>query len=970
MIKKYALMALVAANAIQMNAQSTEVTKKYIENADFGARFAAWTNPGSFTYNVGTGFTQKNGEVFMELWKSGGTKLGNNQGMFQTLRNLPEGTYTLVASAQNTQASSTKAQTGAFIYAGSEQTEISEPGQYNVVFTVTEGEDVTIGVKLQSCTGNWVAIDNFRLFQKVANADSLATRKTALEAEINDLKEKIANATGAVPEVTTNSYVAMGSTICLGRSTIKNNGAAIKEKGLCWSTNPEPTIFDKKTTTYFSSNGNLYRMEGLEPATIYYVRAYALTNGYQLSYGETVKIATLPKGTVSCGYDYAGNQEENYRINSAMQECVWMYNALSNINGLYLNVHYVPGAGAGGGTADCSYGGWMRVSQTASYQQTGTLLHETNHGVGVGTTNEWYNNSDLRSGTSSGKWLGPQATKMVRFLENNEGAYMQGDRTHMWAGTATGTLNLGYGINGAHEDSYQPSNQLLYYGNVLITHAMHQDGLISTSSRGFATPTYAFTQDDNTKYYIKCESADNGGTDAYLTITNTGTLRSIPMDASEVVKDDNFAWNITFDPKTSYYIFQHVGTGKYLTNSSSNIKAASKSSATTTEKFHLMPCREANKTGSFSIESFWILTANGHYAMEGGTRRAATATTSEYYNVGTSEYNASNSATAQRWLLLKAEETKGYEEEAMNIKAQELNELIEQVKEVIKVPHTSKDASVSVADIDEAIENEIFMAESSEDYTSPAVYNKSIENLKTALIQFLADTKVTDLGHPYDLTFLLVNADIDKDCSGWSTNATVNYSCAEFFEKSADFNQTTALKVPKGTYKLMAQAFQRPKAWDATYTDWKAGNSNVKGLLYIKSKQIALKNIYDDASAKKLDANDKMPVSKVYIPNSMEGASKYFAQGLYENEVMVTTTTQNTMKVGIQTKTSDGGSWTIFDNFRLYYYGDYTVEEVETPVKSIKMSDKAPVIYDMMGRPVSRATNKGMYIINGKKVVK
>ena len=67
-----------------------------------------------------------------------------------------------------------------------------------------------------------------------------------------------------------------------------------------------------------------------------------------------------------------------------------------------LSVHYVRGSGAGGGTADCSYGGWMRVSQTTSYQQTGTMLHEPNHGVGVGTTSQWYNNPNLRSNTSSG----------------------------------------------------------------------------------------------------------------------------------------------------------------------------------------------------------------------------------------------------------------------------------------------------------------------------------------------------------------------------------------------------------------------------------------------------------------------------------------------------------------------------------------------------------------------------------------
>lgn len=44
----------------------TNVTDKYIENPDFAARFAAWSNPGKFTYNVANNFDKKHGEVYME----------------------------------------------------------------------------------------------------------------------------------------------------------------------------------------------------------------------------------------------------------------------------------------------------------------------------------------------------------------------------------------------------------------------------------------------------------------------------------------------------------------------------------------------------------------------------------------------------------------------------------------------------------------------------------------------------------------------------------------------------------------------------------------------------------------------------------------------------------------------------------------------------------------------------------------
>ena len=283
------------------------------------------------------------------------------------------------------------------------------------------------------------------------------------------------------------------------------------------------------------------------------------------------------------------------------------------------------------------------------------------------------------------------------------------------------------------------------------------------------------------------------------------------------------------------------------------------------------------------------------------------------------------------------------------------------------MPHVSKDANVSGEEIDNAIEEAILAAESAKEMTSPGTVSQSITQLKTALLDFLGAVKVTSVSQPFDLTYLLVNADIDTDCTGWSVNASVKFSCAEFFERSADFNQTTELKMPKGTYKLMAQGFQRPKAFDATYTDWKAGNSNVVGILYIKNKQTLLKNIYDDAQAKKIFSDDKTPATKVNIPNSMEGASKYFSMGLYENEAMVTTTAAATMKVGINSKTNASGSWTIFDNFRLYYMGDGKEDAIHT----ISSEHGQPLIYNLQGMPVNDSNLRpGIYVKGGKKIIK
>ena len=122
-----------------------------------------------------------------------------------------------------------------------------------------------------------------------------------------------------------------------------------------------------------------------------------------------------------------------------------------SLQGFHLSGSY----GAGTPTADCSYGGSMRVGPLTSYQRTGTIMHEAAHGVGVGTHWTW---STLMQG---GTWTGSRANSVLQFWNNNTTETMRGDGTHMWP----------YGINGAHEDN---GTDLLYYGNALIIQGLHE----------------------------------------------------------------------------------------------------------------------------------------------------------------------------------------------------------------------------------------------------------------------------------------------------------------------------------------------------------------------------------------------------------------------------------------------------------------------------------------------------------------
>jgi len=954
---KNLFIALGLTFSYSLMAQVQDVTKKYIENPDFGARFAAWVNPGSFTYNTNTtSFEGRSGEVWMEKWVTKGSTLGTNSGIYQTLRNLPSGTYTLVASAKNvSQSSTSKVCTGAYLYAGQEQVAFNAAGDYSVVFTVANGK-ADIGVKLKSCNGNWVCVDNFRLYYNGVNEDSLAAEQARLDEELAALKEKVANATPTSLKVTTYDFIPTGNTIALGRSTI--TGTA-KEKGYCWNTEGEPTIFDEKTTETFTNNGTIYVMRGLTPSTVYYVRPYAMTSGGYVAYGETKKIVTLPAGNMTYGYfnDNNGDEETCARINSASAECVWMYNNLSYIPGFYLSVHYVPGAGAGGGTADCSYGGWMRVSQNTPYQQTGTMLHETNHGVGVGTTGEWYNNSNLRAETSRGTWLGPMATKMVRFFDNDQTSIMKGDGTHMWP----------YGINGANEDSYQPSNQCLYYANILITHAMHQDGLPCTSGVGFASPAYVFEQSDTTKYYIKSNDESTGKLTGYLCASGT-SLKWNAISASEAQANDEYAWNIKYDPKTRLYYFVNVGSGKMLSYSS-GYKLASRTNPSDAERLHLMPARVTSTigTGSSSVqkEAYWVMHPN-KYSSEAleATSTGVTAKT----------INLANSGTKQQWIFLTADEMTSLDAVAMEGVKNELTEWISHLRALLAVPHVLNQADIvdtTVELMDESINwqiNEI--EEAMAGYTSPSQGSESLERLKELLLYFLAYATPSDAGQPFDLTFLIDNPNFDSDASGWSESAAWSNSCCEFYQTNFDFNQTIQMKLPAATYEVRVQAFQRPGTLDDIYYDFvEGGKNNVNAVVYAKTKNTKIQNICEGASSTSISSGSSKINNLGYIPNSMAGAQSWFKKDYYDNSVFTTTATASNFKLGIKsTNNSGSGYWTLFDNFRLYCYGALSKDDV-TPIQTITPEEAGESIYtDLSGRRISHPL-RGIYIKDGKKII-
>ena len=444
-----------------------------------------------------------------------------------------------------------------------------------------------------------------------------------------------------VPTVVTNPNFARGATMAFGRSTI--TGVAVSElleHGFCWSTNPEPTVQDNCTTQYLSNNGFIYKVEDLKPATVYYMRAYAITQSHAVSYGDVIKVITIPKGTITYTYNNGASADANERISNALESATSYWNNLTSIQGFHVTCNY----GSGTPTADCGYGGGMRIGPNAGYQRTGTVMHEMGHGIGVGTHTIWYGpNSPLREKGSKGIWLGERATKVVQFWDNDSTATMRGDATHMWP----------YGINGAHEDN---GSELLYIGNSLITQALGEDGLPPTG--GFATPAYTFGSEDNVKYYIKNEAEIYGLHTSYLMENKSGELVWKVMPASTALTNDSTAWHLEFAPSTCYYRIRNASTGKYFTYNPTNANGIGLTIKTpeATENFQLMGGRVNIVIGNntFTSRGYWIICPKKQLNPPCLAASANGLT-------GTTSFNIANTATAQRWLILTADQIDAFE---------------------------------------------------------------------------------------------------------------------------------------------------------------------------------------------------------------------------------------------------------------------------------------------------------------------
>ncbi len=1050
-----AIEAYKCANASAEN--PLDRTNLIVNNSFEEGNFTGWTNVEMST-QTNSVFSIKQGTYYIERWTSKGSAVGNAS-VKQTINGMYPGKYILKVAAQNIQEDDpTQSQTGAWIFANSNKLEVTTRKNYSMEFVLVS-DQLEIGFEAKDASGNWIAVDNFRLeyidnsFELIkaeynaliAKAEELVSQrinpnaKEQLEGAISTAKPlasqsttdgwasaakeleaaistattsssaftallnaietaqseidsssasnktdyqsaiqaargiydnasttdnqaleaiealadaafafKIANGTGAIPKVVTDPRFIKGSTWAFGRSTV--SGSNIIERGFCWSETPNPSVLDNRTTEYINQAGMIYWLRDLKPGTMYYMRAYAITKDYAVGYGDVIKFATVPKGQITHWYNNGGDEDVNNRISYAINTAIdYYWNNLTSIHGFGISVTYSPGTP----TADCSYGGGMRVGANSSYQQPGTIMHESLHGIGVGTHGMWWS-ADMRENGDRGVWLGDRVTEAVRFWDNSTTATITGDNTHLWP----------YGCNGASEDSHTDN---LYCMMGIIAQALNEDGLPGSSAIGYALPYYSFTHDDDLKYYIKNEDADHGLYSSYLVETATHTLQWKTMTADEAAANESAAWYITFTPTNQYYQFKNAKTGYYMTYSSSTFKTVKHTTPTTADYIHLMRGRV-----DVDIEGN---TFRGYYFIHPESSANPPVLTANTTNKTTSQsFNIAKTATTQRWLILTAEEAQTFEAGSLKMEKAELTDILRQLRELAATPH-SENTEGTDATFDSQLNN---IQAAGDAATTVTEVSKLIDQAKEESITFLSGVYIKEGEQPFDLTYMLSNPNFDTDATtGWTYNSNVpgyGYQGAEYFQSTFNFSQTLK-NMPVGTYKLCANAFQRPGAYNAVLAPYNAGTANVTTSLYIGSTSEPVKHICDDRQKSSPHSGSKQLSDNTYIPDDMASAEAYFAKGLYESSVTAEQTNKGNLKIGIKCTKSDTSYWSMFDTFRLYFYG---TEPDITGIDDILISNDMEngiadkPIYNLQGQLMGTSLKglpQGIYIVGGKKVL-
>jgi len=216
--------------------------------------------------------------------------------------------------------------------------------------------------------------------------------------------------------------------------------------------------------------------------------------------------------------------------------------------------------------------------------------------------------------------------------------------------------------------------------------------------------------------------------------------------------------------------------------------------------------------------------------------------------------------------------------------------------------------------------------------------NAAVEAVRQAIVDFGANNASVE--NPADMTTSLANPNFDNASStGWSgtaPNMTGSGShgpanVAEHFNKTFDTYQNLT-DMPDGVYAFEVTAFYRGQLEDyLNHTNYNAYIYAINGTDTL-TQEVAnpweAMNTTPMAGAtyfgpEAAEASAEIDGVTYYIPNDPSAGRLYFEAGYYKARLMMASN-NGKLRLGIKKDVAVTNDWTVFDNFKLTFYGNAT----------------------------------------------
>jgi hypothetical protein len=229
-----------------------------------------------------------------------------------------------------------------------------------------------------------------------------------------------------------------------------------------------------------------------------------------------------------------------------------------------------------------------------------------------------------------------------------------------------------------------------------------------------------------------------------------------------------------------------------------------------------------------------------------------------------------------------------------------------------------------------------------------AVYlneSATMEDIEAAITQVKAiiakaAEDAASVAKPVDLTSNIVNPNFDGHVStgwkgtapGWGAGGQEPSEVAEHYNKNYDTYQELT-DMPKGVYMLSANGFYRGSG--DGWSEYKDG-TNKNGLLYAVADEKEMTQPFTtrwsclntqpmagatDFGPEASEAQVTVDDVTYYAPNNPAAARLYFEKGWYMNNLFFSVD-GGSVKLGVKKTVAVGSDWTVFDNFKLTYFGN------------------------------------------------